>query len=367
VSTPDSVAQSPYRDQIIQAIQQGNSGNWPTALETVRAGADDGDIASCLVAVQAINSAGLPVDQAIPYVDTALRKGVPLPAMQMAGRIMSDPAQRENFLRYVDEVEEVFPAWDVLGWAPSIAATGDTETAARLVELLSVPRSRTRRDIEALQSQAESVLSTLQTAAATVEEDRTRASEAILNDAQEIAAERERVSRLVTDTTRLVHEVAADHIAEEYASRADSTLRAALWWTAGTLLFAAIAVGWGVYVGIHAATASASAESVIGKALVTVPLLAIAAYLGSIAASTRRMGWHWRHVELQIKTAEPFIAELDDETRKALQAALTIRFFPGQGQDPQQQGGTQTESLDLSTVIAEVFREMRGTRTPPVG
>jgi hypothetical protein len=120
----------------------------------------------------------------------------------------------------------------------------------------------------------------------------------------------------------------------------------------------------GVYVGIHAATSSASAESVIGKALVTVPLLAIAAYLGSIAASTRRMGWHWRHVELQIKTAEPFIAELDDDTRKALQAALAIRFFPGQGQDPQQ-SGTQTESLDLSNVIAEVFRELRGARAQP--
>jgi hypothetical protein len=100
-------------------------------------------------------------------------------------------------------------------------------------------------------------------------------------------------------------------------------------------------------------------ENALGKAALVIPLLAFAAYVGKLAGDHRRMAWHWRHVELQIRTADPFIAPLDDAPRKALLAALALRLFPGQAQDPQRGG---VEAPDPTTFLTELARP---PSTPP--
>lgn len=179
-----------------------------------------------------------------------------------------------------------------------------------------------------------------------------RATEAIQANASRIEEERARVEALVEEATSLVHGVTADHIAKAYADRATTTMRAAQRWTGAAIALALMAAGWGAYVAYHALTTPAGTTDVVERALVSVPTLIVAGYLASIAASNRRMGWHWRHIELQIRTAEPFIAHLDESTRNGLLAALAIRFFPGQGQDPQHSTGTN-ESLNLSDLIGQ--------------
>jgi hypothetical protein len=366
---------APIRDQLMSesapnhleltaVTQLMAQGQWQAAVDAARPLAERGDLPGILAYCFAANQLGQPFEQLQPFVDQALVHGVIFPAMWVGSRMVSDPSQYDALLPLVNHILDVFPGWDVTAWAQTMAAQGRADAAARLLETVAHPRPQTLRALEAIKSESETVLATLRTAAATVEEDRSKAAKAIQEHADAVSQERERAQKLVTDTTRLVHDAAADHMAQSYAARAQSTLSAALGWTIAALVVATVAVGWGVYVGIHAASGAATTQTVVGKALVTVPLLALAAYLGNVAASTRRMGWHWRHVELQIKTAEPFIAELDDDTRKALQAALAIRFFPGQGQDPQHEGA-QSETVDLSSVIAEVFRELRGGVRPP--
>lgn len=352
-----------YSAEILNAVQLVAQSQWQGVLDALRPAADEGDRSALLLFTFAGNQLGQPIAQMLPRVEQALDEGVFLPAMSLVGRMVSEPAHHEDLLRLLDRILDVFPGWDVTGWVTTIAQSAP-QMAARFAAIIAKPRYPTPREWELIRADSDALLTTLRTAAATVEEDRARAVEAIGDHAESVAGERARVEKLVTDTTRLVHEVTADHMAQSYASRANATLSAALRWTAAAIAVAIVAVAWGIYVGAHASANDASTSTILGKALVTLPLIAIAAYLGNVAAATRRMGWHWRHVELQIMTAEPFIAELDDDTRKALQAALAIRFFPGQGQDPQN-SGPQSETVDLSSVIAEVFRELRGGRTTP--
>jgi hypothetical protein len=73
-----------------------------------------------------------------------------------------------------------------------------------------------------------------------------------------------------------------------------------------------------------------SFETVIAHAAYGLPVALLAAYVNSLASTHRREAWRLRHIELQIRTANPFLGLLDDARRKETLAALALRFFPGQ-------------------------------------
>ena len=95
-------------------------------------------------------------------------------------------------------------------------------------------------------------------------------------------------------------------------------------------------------------------SAILSKGLLTLPLVAVAGYFGGLARSHRRMAWHWRHVELQIRTAESYLAPLDDAARKTMLATLALRFFPGQTLNPQ--GGEGQGATDTPEVVAALSR-----------
>jgi hypothetical protein len=221
--------------------------------------------------------------------------------------------------------------------------------------------------LERLIEQTASNTAEIQSAAAVVNVTRDEAVEAIRDHEAALQEARERVERLVDDTSSLVHGVTADHIAKAYAERAKGALASAGKWTIAAIVVGIAGALWAVAVAIHAFTESQSVSETVGKVLVSLPILVVAGYLASIASNNRRMGWHWSHIELQIRTAEPFIANLDDDTRNRLLAALAIRFFPGQGQDPQQ-GAASSERLDVGTLISGILHELAPSvsRSPKV-
>ena len=79
---------------------------------------------------------------------------------------------------------------------------------------------------------------------------------------------------------------------------------------------------------------SADISDTLTKASISIPLLVLAAYLNRLGNEERRDARTWRHVELQIRTARPYLANLPQATSSEVLAALALRFFPGQSQNP---------------------------------
>jgi hypothetical protein len=78
-----------------------------------------------------------------------------------------------------------------------------------------------------------------------------------------------------------------------------------------------------------------------------------------LGSEERRDARSWTHIELQIRTARPYLGNLPDDLRQDVQAALALRFFPGQAQDPH---GSSTE-VDADEGL-RLIREIRSQIAP---
>jgi hypothetical protein len=185
-----------------------------------------------------------------------------------------------------------------------------------------------------------------------------------------IEAEERRVKGLADAVVSLVHGRTEAQMATEYARRAKETREAAQLWTVAALVLGLLAIGWSFFIAVKVIhdNEDPSTGAIVAKALVSVSALVLAGYAAGIARNSRRMAWHWDHVTLQIQTAEPFIGNLDSETRQRVQAALALRLFPGQGQDPRF-GGASQEAFDVGELVSAIFGQpptkSPSTASPP--
>lgn len=260
--------------------------------------------------------------EAIPLVRRALALGNPLPGMWFFGQYINDPENHELAIETARVANEDGYPWDVVGNWQTFWNQGHQDEAVALFEAAAIPQpSRIRAEWDRLLEDARTGMGEIQNAAAIVQTARDEAVESIRAEEAALRSERERVETLVSDATSLVHGVTADHIAKAYAERARGALGAARRWTVAAIVVGVLAAAWATAVAVHAFTEEQGVSTTIGKVLVSLPILLVAGYLASIASNNRRMGWHWSHIELQIRTAEPFIANLDEDTRNRLLCA----------------------------------------------
>jgi len=311
-------------------------GQWPEALAVVRPLADNGDHAAAVLTAQYMLNSGN-VAEGIPYAKTAAGAGNGIIAQNYFGNLWGLPERKAEAMEFLKlSLEAGYPGPNPVEHAPAAVQEGREDLAIELLRLSTATKpSPARAAWEGLVAQAEGDGSRINAAAEEVDSHQAKAIEKIQEAEKSFEEDRERVRRLVDETDQLVHEASAASLAREYGRHAEAEEKRADRYTR-----AAIVAGLGAAIGttVIAVLAFTSDESGVGavltKGALTIPLILFAGYLARLAGQFRKKAWAWRHVELQIQTSEPFIALLDDQPRKALLAALALRFFPGQSQVP---------------------------------
>jgi hypothetical protein len=186
-----------------------------------------------------------------------------------------------------------------------------------------------------------------------------------------VAEEQERLSELGHKVELLAHEAAEEELSRQYARQAQRAERTAFWFTVAALVVGAAAVSLAAYFTLTHIQHPPDIAAGLAKAAIAIPFALFAAYLGRLAGRYRQVAWRWRHVELQLRTADPYIAELDPERRRALVEALALRFFPGQPLDISGEGPRATENAsqraaetELAEAAAALARAATNRSTP---
>jgi hypothetical protein len=244
----------------------------------------------------------------------------------------ADPTLREQGARVLQRAVRDAGSWDPFTHVQQLMAQGEVDAALDLLDAAVHPsppvaeRKAWQELLEETRAQARAVSD----AKAKVETDQGRAQADIEGAREEVLRARDDLVRLVEEVGGLAGQAGAAVQANEYGSRADriETLANRLT-VAAVVLGTLIALG-AVVLAISAAGATDPLTAAAEKAPISIPLLALNIYIGGLARGFRQEAVQLRHIELQIRTANPFLGALDEERRKAILAILALRFFPGQ-------------------------------------
>jgi len=166
-------------------------------------------------------------------------------------------------------------------------------------------------------------------AAAEVAGQKDQAFAAINEAVDAIAIRREAADQQASELGLVTSHIAAENLADTYAVEAKRTEHQAKRYTFSSLAVGVLSVAVTV-IGLLTVKEASSFQTVIGHAAFGIPVALLAAYINSLATNHRLEAWRLRHLELQIRTANPFLGLLDTERREETLAALALRFFPGQ-------------------------------------
>jgi len=264
------------------------------------------------------------------------RQALELGAVQVgAGYIGNMIGQPEHAAASLDMLPMALDGgWQVdpLGWIVQFAQRGDSESVARLLQVTTTHGPRQpRADLDQLIVDLGSARETFGRELSEVQAAKAEAVASIAADQQAIAEQRRRLEDLGQKVERLSHEAASDELAKQYATHAKHGERIAFYLSLVALVVGGGAAVVAAYLTIkHANESDPKVLEGLAKASISLPIALFAAALGKLGARYRRMAWHWRHVELQLRTAEPYIAELEGDRRANMIEALAGRFFPGQ-------------------------------------
>lgn len=357
----DDTGDGGLRTAVITALQQAAQGQWAPAVEALRPFADQDDpIAVAMVAMYL--GQGGQAGQGIPYAERAV-KGRVAPGAIAANYIQwtnNDPALRTRTPEFFKAAIDAGWTVEPISQAQQLMQQGNPDGA---FEVLRVGSSRTLAQVERAWEQLSQDVANSQrridTDLAQVSELRAAITAQMNRDAAAIVAERDRIQELVSETTSLVQSVAADNLASEYANRAKSAAARATNWTYATLIVSVAAIGVAAAFVLVGLANHHDATTVLARAAISVPLLALAAYLNKQSSDERRDARNWTHIELQIRTAQPYLGNLSEELRDEVQAALALRFFPGQSQDPHGANAAMNEQEDTLGLIREIVSQVR--------
>ena len=352
--------QPEHRTEYLNALRLAAQGQWEQAATAVRPLADQGDQIARVMTAQYLLNAGK-LAEGKPYALEAAKAGNGLIAQNYFANLIGQPEHRPDaieFLRFA--LDAGYPA-DPLGNAPQLVQEGHDDAAMEMVRMATASQPPgARASWEELLARAEQDETRLREAADEVEKERVRAIEAIRRSEEALTEDNERVKRLVDETTDLVHGVSAETLASEYGKHAKMEEERARRYTVAAIVVGSLAAIGTAAIAYLAFTKEHGVGATASKAALTVPLILFAGYLARLAGQFQRKAWAWRHVELQIRTSEPFVALLDDEPRKVLLAALALRFFPGQSQVPDADRATELSDP------AELLGELAGMTSQPV-
>jgi len=330
---------------LLAAFQLGMQGQWVQAAELVRRYADEGEnsVAIAAMAVWLANAGQW--QQGLPYAEKAIDGSVAVgPIATNYGNLLSaDANYRDRSARFFQRAIEAGWTIDPFAQAQTMIQQGNASGA---IDLLENARSRTLTQLqgawERLNRDVTQSQQRLDTELKQVSESRVAQIAQMTEDAAFVRGERDRVTQLVSDTTSLLQNVAADNLASEYAERAKTSAERADRWTKATIAVSVLAIVVAATFVLVGLANHHDVGTVLARAAISLPLLALAAYLNKLGTDERRDVRNWTHIELQIRTARPYLGNLPEAMRDEVQAALALRFFPGQAQDPH--GGTAVDS-----------------------
>jgi hypothetical protein len=361
----DTTPRFEIRPEVIAAMRQ-----WPVeqqaAVNAVRPLADSGDIPANFVAAwmyQHINWV-----EGVPYARRLLDAGLAsFPLLQnYVANMFTDAGMRPEAIAGMRLLIDSGVQMDPVGQAFAMVQQGDEAAGRELLELSLLPvPSGARQQWDQLMSQTSASADAVIETAARVASERERVIDAMRVDEQDVRADRDRMKQLVEEVGDLAHEGAGRILAKEYADRAKEVEDKGSTYTLWSIRAGVAAAIFSAAIAVVAFTQESGVGPILTKASLAIPVLAVAGYLSRLATVHRRQAWRWRHMELQIRTADPFLAPLEDETRKALIAALALRFFPGQRHSDEEGGKVDpTSEVDPAAVISEILRPIGGSPRP---
>jgi hypothetical protein len=272
----------------------------------------------------------------------------------------NDPALRQYTVEFMKAALAVGWTIDPVSQAQQLAQQGEADRAVQMLTDTGVRTPwQTDSQWKTLVADIAQSQQRIDTDLRGVAEARAQALSAIADHESSIATERDRVRALVGETTALVQNVAADNLAADYAGRAKAATERARRWTIATLVVSVAAIVLAATFVLAGLARNHDVSTVLSKAAISLPLLAMAAYLNRLGTEERRDARSWTHIELQIRTARPYLGNLPDDLRQQVQAALALRFFPGQAQDPHGGGLDADVESDL-----KLIRELQSQARP---
>lgn len=336
-------------------------------INQLRPLAEDGDRQAIFLLAWAYAQQGQ-WQEGLQYAMDAVKSGAPHIAGNYIGNMVGSPEHREQFFEMLEAALENGYSADPLGWLPQLAQRGDNEGVAKLVELASRPWPRPRPDewdrlVQEMQAGRERFGAEVEQ----VEQARMGSIDAIKEHETAVEGERKRLEDLGHTVETLAHEAAADELSRQYAQQAKRSERISYGFTTAALLVGAgAAVLAAVFTLEQARDQDPDVLLGLAKAAIAIPIALFAAYLGRLAGSYRNVAWRWRHMELQLRTAEPYIAELDGPHRARIIEALALRFFPGQPIHPEGvEGGPPSPGSEASPVSIQLPGSGPPTVRPP--
>ncbi len=316
-----TLADLKHRDEYLNALRLAAQGQWQEAAAITRPLADEGDTLANVLTAQYLVNAGS-VQEGKPYAMRAAKAGNGMVAQNYFGNLWGQSEQKAEAIEFLMLAMDAGYPMDPLGHAPAAAQEGQDDAAIQLLRLAAAPHpSSAHAAWEELLARVGQDETRVHSAADEVEAHRIKALETIQASEKDIAQDRERVKRIVEETDQLVHDASAATLAREYGRHAHAEeIRAGRYTKAaiGGGLLAAVGTSVIAYL---AFAHESGMGAILTKGALTIPLILFAGYLARLAGQFRRKAWAWRHVELQIRTSEPFIALLDEQPRKALLAA----------------------------------------------
>lgn len=341
------------REKYLNALRFAVSGQWQEAALVVRPLADQGDPVANTLTAQYLMHAGNVVD-GLPYAMKAAREGNGLVAHNYFSQLWGQPDRKAEAMEFLQlAMDSGYPVGNPVEHAPAALQEGREDLAVQLLRLgVGAQPAPARAAWEELLARAEGDENRISSAAEEVDIRRAKALEEIKAAEESLGQDKERVARLVDETDQLVHEASAATLAREYGRHAKTEEERAQRYTWAAILGGLLAALGTTAIAYLAFTKENGVGAVLTKGALTIPLILFAGYLARLAGQFRKKAWAWRHVELQIRTSEPFIALLDDGPRKALLAALALRFFPGQSQAPD--GDVTAELGDPAALLSSL-------------
>jgi hypothetical protein len=347
-------------DQQLHAAVQNYQQAPAQAVEQLKPLADAGDPqAVALIAYFYINQGQ--IDEGLPYAEQAVQQGyghlAQLYAADLAQR--QRPELRARVPEFARAALDNGANLDVFNLILQSAQQGEQPLVSELLESSRGPGPSGIRDRwQEILERANSDLDRIGTAATEVAGQRDQAFEAMRTETEAVEERRADAERQADELGLVTSALAAHNLADAYAKDAERTEDQAGRYTVGSLVIGVISVGVSVF-GLLTVKAGSGFDTVIARAAFGLPIALLAAYVNNLATTHRREAWRLRHVELQIRTANPFLGLLDPERRRETLATLALRFFPGQDNFLSDAGGGQPSALELIDALRVLLREQQ--------
>jgi hypothetical protein len=322
---------SPGQEQQVFAAIQQYPGAPGQAIEQLRPLADQGvPTARAMLAFFLLQQGN--AEQGIPYARESAKEGYGFIAQMYANQLASidPPALRAQSPEFVDWATQAGWPLDAFSLAINSAQRGEPDLAQELLERSRGPFPLpTGARLEELLARSEEASGGIATAAEAVQGRREEAVAAIDGEESAVKARRENAESAADELGLVLSDVAAQSLAKDYGQDAKRTEKQASRYTVASIFLGCLAVAASV-AGLLTLKEGSQVDTAVARFAFGLPFALFIPYMNSLASAHRKEAWRLRHVELQIRTANPFLTLLDDDRRKETLAALALRFFPGQ-------------------------------------